>query len=56
MISMLCPICKAWVQVLETRKRPDNQTFRRYECGNTHRFSTTESVAKILEPKATKPK
>ena len=53
---MLCPICKAWVEVLETRQRPDNLTYRRYECANTHRFVTSEAVIKVIKPRAPKPK
>lgn len=41
---MKCPHCKAWTEVLETRGRPHNETHRRYECANEHRFSTKESV------------
>ena len=41
---MICPTCKAWTQVLETRQRPDNSTYRRYECANGHRFTTNEKV------------
>jgi hypothetical protein len=39
-----CPLCKAWADVLETRGRPHNETHRRYECANHHRFSTKENV------------
>ncbi len=41
---MNCPECGAWTIVKETRKKPDNQKHRRYECANLHRFSTTEKV------------
>lgn len=47
---MICPQCKAWTRVLETRHKYDNQTYRRYECANMHRFSTMEKV-KIKEVK-----
>lgn len=40
---MKCPICNAWTDVLETRKRSTG-TYRRYECGNLHRFSTLNGV------------
>jgi transcriptional regulator NrdR family protein len=39
-----CPTCGTWTQVLETRKRANNATRRRYECANLHRFTTVESV------------
>ena len=45
---MICPQCKAWTRVLETRNKYDNETYRRYECANGHRFSTMERV-KIKE-------
>ena len=41
---MKCPTCKTWAEVLETRGRPHNETHRRYECANEHRFSTKEVV------------
>jgi transcriptional regulator NrdR family protein len=43
---MKCPTCSAWVRVLETRNKPNNQTYRRYECANLHRFTTTETLKK----------
>jgi transcriptional regulator NrdR family protein len=54
---MKCPVpeCKAWVQVMETRKRSGNNTYRRYECGNMHRFVTTEAVTRVIKAKAPKP-
>lgn len=48
---MRCPICQTWVQVKETRQRPDNTTHRRYECANLHRFVTTELVARVIKAK-----
>jgi transcriptional regulator NrdR family protein len=45
---MICPTCNAWTRVLETRHKYDNQVYRRYECANTHRFSTMEKV--VLRP------
>ncbi len=41
---MKCPDCGAWVRVLETYRRVDNATRRRYECANLHRFTTVERV------------
>jgi transcriptional regulator NrdR family protein len=41
---MKCPTCGTYVRVLETRDKPNNQTYRRYECANMHRFSTIESL------------
>ena len=41
---MICPTCRTWTQVLETRQRPDNSVYRRYECANGHRFTTNEQV------------
>lgn len=41
---MKCPTCKAWAHVKETRQKPNNSTYRRYECANLHRFSTAERV------------
>jgi len=57
MTDMICPVpeCKAWVEVKETRQRPDNITYRRYECANTHRFVTTEAVTRVIKAKAPKP-
>ena len=57
---MKCPVtnCQAWTFVKETRARPkDNFTYRRYECSNEHRFTTTELVTKVTEnPKKRKEK
>jgi transcriptional regulator NrdR family protein len=55
MTDMICPVCKAWVEVKETRQRPDNNTYRRYECANGHRFVTTEAVTRVIKAKAPKP-
>jgi len=52
---MKCPACKAWTEVLETRKRTDGVKRRRYECANLHRFTTLEVIVedkKQLEKKA----
>lgn len=40
---MKCPICNAWSDVKETRQKKDHK-YRRYECGNLHRFTTREFV------------
>lgn len=48
---MKCPECGAWTVVKETRQRSNNETRRRYECANLHRFTTLETV----KPQATKP-
>jgi transposase-like protein len=42
---MKCPQCKAWAIVLETRSKPNNETYRRYQCANEHKFSTKETPA-----------
>lgn len=47
---MKCPRCGTWARVLETREKPENQTYRRYECANLHRFSTMESVKSAANP------
>jgi hypothetical protein len=39
---MKCPICNAWTEQLDTRKRAGS-TYRRYECANTHRFTTKDN-------------
>lgn len=41
---MKCPVCKTYTEVLETRQRGDGVTRRRYECANTHRFTSLEVV------------
>jgi transcriptional regulator NrdR family protein len=51
---MKCPVCNTWVLVKETRARPDNITYRRYECANEHRFTTLEQVASVIKPKERK--
>ena len=50
---MKCPIttCNAWASTLETRDKPDNQTYRRYLCANNHKFSTMESVVVLTSGK-----
>lgn len=42
---MKCPQCKAWATVLETRSKPNNETYRRYACANEHKFSTKEALS-----------
>jgi len=51
---MRCPVCNTWVMVKETRSRPNNATYRRYECANTHRFVTMEQVVRVIELKKEK--
>lgn len=41
---MKCPECGAWSDVKETRQRDNGSKYRRYICGNMHRFSTHETV------------
>jgi len=48
---MKCPVCGAWVTVKETRSRPANTVYRRYECANGHRFVTSEAVVRVIKPK-----
>ena len=48
---MKCPECNKWVSVKETRSRPANAVYRRYECANEHRFTTLETVTRIIKPK-----
>lgn len=44
-MSMTCPQCGAWTFVKETRTRKtDGVVTRRYECANTHRFTTEEKI------------
>ena len=43
-----CPVCEAWVSTLETRARDKNETYRRYQCANEHRFTTKEKVERII--------
>lgn len=39
---MICPECRSWCEVKETRQRANGSTYRRYICANGHRFSTKE--------------
>jgi transcriptional regulator NrdR family protein len=41
---VICPECGTWTLVKQTRKKPGNETYRRYECANLHRFSTREKI------------
>ena len=55
---MKCPECGAWSDVKETRTRGDGSKYRRYECGNMHRFSTSETITtpkRQSTPRATQP-
>jgi hypothetical protein len=47
---MKCPQCNAPADVLETRGKPNNETYRRYRCFNEHNFSTKEVVAELSKP------
>lgn len=51
---MKCPVCAAWTEIKETRRRPENEKYRRYECGNGHRFTTMERVLRVIKPKEKK--
>jgi transcriptional regulator NrdR family protein len=39
---MKCPICGTWTTVKSTRESKEFGHMRRRECGNEHKFSTTE--------------
>lgn len=41
---MICPECRSWCEVKETRQRSNGSTYRRYVCANGHLFSTREVV------------
>lgn len=48
---MICPICNKWAMTKEARyRKTGGYTYRRYECGNEHRFTTREFV--VLEDSA----
>jgi len=49
-----CPLCNAWTELLETRKRASGLTYRRYECANLHRFTTEDGV--VMRVHAEKPR
>ena len=38
---MKCPECTAWATVKDSRQTLKG-TYRRYECANLHRFTTSE--------------
>lgn len=50
---MKCPVCGVWTLIKETRTRENNTKYRRYECGNIHRFTTVEVIDKIIQQKGT---
>lgn len=52
---MKCPICGTWCIVKETRTSTQN-TRRRLECANQHRFSTIETIIGKNEPRNKLPK
>lgn len=39
-----CPVCGAWTEVLETRRRQTGAVARRIECANLHRFTVYEGL------------
>lgn len=43
-VRMICPRCKCWSDVVETRTKEDHTKSRRYECTSGHRFTTIEYV------------
>ena len=53
---MKCLVCGTWTLVKETRQRADNAKYRRYECANMHRFTTLETVTKVIAAKTPKPR
>jgi len=46
---MLCPICKQWTTIKDSRQTKLNMTRRRHECGNGHRFNSLEMTVKFYE-------
>jgi len=48
---MKCPVCDTWTTVKDTRRKENNVRYRRYECGNTHRFITLETIVRLVKPK-----
>ena len=51
---MICPICKTFTHVLESRMRKDNTRRRSLECDNLHRFTTIESISLAKNTEETK--
>ena len=51
---MKCPVCGTWTLARLLHQRPDNAKYRRYECANMHRFTTLETVVKIIVAKIPK--
>lgn len=49
---MKCPVCQTYTEVLETRQKENNSTYRRYQCANMHRFTTTETAIASKESHA----
>jgi transcriptional regulator NrdR family protein len=47
---MKCPLCNGGTELLETRKRAAG-TYRRYECGKFHRFSTLNNELQRVDEK-----
>jgi transcriptional regulator NrdR family protein len=42
---MICPICKAWTQVIDSRPNKGGAgRYRRYQCANLHRFTTEKKI------------
>lgn len=39
-----CPVCGAWTEVLETRRRRTGAVARRVECANLHRFTVYDGL------------
>jgi hypothetical protein len=39
-----CPQCRAWSLVRKTVQNRNGSTWRRYECGNLHRFTVVEAA------------
>ena len=48
---MNCPKCGAWTLVKKSEQRSRNVRYRRYECANMHRFSTSELINPPSPPK-----
>lgn len=48
-----CPVCGAWTEVLETRRRHTGAVARRIECANLHRFTVYDRQPAQAEQKPT---